>query len=94
MLGMVLNMAHYVCSSCDAKHDLFGPSTSVELAAQQMGLPILCKLPLVSQLSWSADRGVPLTLTEKHDAEKDAGVSAIVDAMDGLAKIVMTRIES
>ncbi|KIM28222.1 hypothetical protein M408DRAFT_31525, partial [Serendipita vermifera MAFF 305830] len=62
MLGMLLNMSHYVCPSCTTKHDLFGSSASIENAAQEMGLQVLGKLPLVSQLSSSADRGVPLAL--------------------------------
>jgi len=93
MLGMVLNMAHYVCPNCTTAHDLFGPSTAIDYYASQMGLPILGKLPLVSQLSWSADRGVPLVLSGAYDGVKDKGVEEIVRVMDELARGVMKAIE-
>lgn len=94
MLGMLLNMSHYVCSSCTTKHDLFGSSASIENAAQEMNLRVLGKLPLVSQLSSSADRGVPLMLDGVYDSETDQGVGEIKNLMEGIADTVIRRIES
>jgi ATP-binding protein involved in chromosome partitioning len=93
MLGMLLNMSHYVCPSCTTKHDLFGPSTSVENAAEEMGLRVLGKLPLVSQLSMSADRGVPIMLDGSYDSEKDQGVGDVKQTMNELANFVTRRIK-
>ena len=90
---MLLNMSHYVCPSCTTQHDLFGSSASIENAAKEMGLQVLGKLPLVSQLSSSADRGVPLTLDGSYDSEKDQGVGEIKSVMSGLAELVMRRIQ-
>jgi ATP-binding protein involved in chromosome partitioning len=92
MLGMLLNMSHYVCASCRAQHNLFGSSSALENAAAQMGLPILGKLPLVSQLSMSADRGVPLMMEGVYDSTKDPGVASVKEVMNDLAATVLKRI--
>jgi len=93
MLGILLNMSHYVCPSCTTKHDLFGPSISVEIAAQEMGLRVLGKLPLVSQLSSSADRGIPIMLDGSYDSEQDQAVGEAKSVMSDLATLVMKRVE-
>ncbi|KAG8821719.1 hypothetical protein FRC17_009749 [Serendipita sp. 399] len=92
ILGMLLNMSHYVCPSCTTQHDLFGTSASIESAAEEMSLEVLAKLPLVPQLSMSADRGVPLMLQGYYDAERDPGVADVRSTMSSLAETVLARI--
>ena len=91
ILGMMLNMSHYTCSSCTTKHDLFGSSTSLEVAADEMGIKVFGRLPLVPQLSMSADRGVPLLLEGSYD-NKDSGVAEVKEEMNALAADVLHRI--
>lgn len=93
MLGLLLNMSHYVCPSCHTPHTLFGPSASVEHAAEQMSLPLLGKLPIVSQLSWSADRGVPLMLQGNYDEEVEDSVKEAKQIFSDLASLVYRKIQ-
>jgi ATP-binding protein involved in chromosome partitioning len=93
MLGVLLNMSHYVCPSCHTPHTLFGPSASVEQATEQMGLQLLGKLPVVSQLSWSADRGVPLMLQGNYDEEVEDSVKEAKQVFNDLASLVLRRIQ-
>lgn len=91
IFGVMLNMSHYTCSSCTTKHDLFGPSTSLELAADEMGIKVLGRLPLVPQLSMSADRGVPLLLEGSY-GDTDSGVAEVKETMNTLAADILHRI--
>ena len=41
IIGLLLNMSHYTCSSCSTPHELFGSSKSFEKAAADLQLPVL-----------------------------------------------------
>ncbi|KAG8867980.1 hypothetical protein FRB97_002838 [Tulasnella sp. 331] len=62
ILGLLLNMAHYTCSSCDTKHQLFGSSESFRKAATSLSLPVLGELPIVPMVSKDGDAGRPTAL--------------------------------
>ncbi|ORY34895.1 P-loop containing nucleoside triphosphate hydrolase protein [Naematelia encephala] len=44
IIGLLLNMSHFTCSTCSTPHYLFGSATSFEKAANDLHLPILGKL--------------------------------------------------
>ena len=59
LLGLVENMAYYVCPKCGEKGYIFGKGR-VENYANQKGLEILVKIPIEPQVSSSSDRGEPV----------------------------------
>ena len=54
VLGVVENMAHFVCDGCDKKHYIFGKSGGKELA-ERFGLETIAELPVTGNLSGSLD---------------------------------------
>ena len=44
IVGLLLNMSHYVCGSCQTSHELFGNADNFNKAAYQMGLDVLGKI--------------------------------------------------
>lgn len=58
VLGLVENMAGYVCPHCGEKSDPFG-SGGAEEAAQAMGIPFLGRLQLSTGLREASDSGTP-----------------------------------
>lgn len=58
IIGLVENMAGYVCPSCGAVSDPFG-SGGAEAAAAAMGLPFLGRIPLDIAIRSASDAGAP-----------------------------------
>ncbi len=58
VLGLVENMAGYICPHCGEQSDPFG-SGGAEDAAQAMGIPFLGRIPLDSALREASDSGTP-----------------------------------
>jgi ATP-binding protein involved in chromosome partitioning len=58
MIGMVENMTSFICSSCGTEHHIFGHG-GVEKAVEQLGVPMLGKIPLELELRTGSDSGQP-----------------------------------
>lgn len=56
VLGMVENMSFFICSNCNARHDIFGTGGAKRRAAD-LGVPFLGEVPLDTQLRILADQG-------------------------------------
>jgi Mrp family chromosome partitioning ATPase len=56
LLGLVENMSWITCPHCHEKIELFGPGTVVGIA-EEYGVPVLGRLPVVPTLSELADAG-------------------------------------
>ena len=56
VIGVVENMAAYVCADCGKIEDLF-PSGHIEEMARQFDVPLLGKIPFHPQISICADEG-------------------------------------
>jgi len=54
VLGVVENMAYFICDGCDKRHYIFGESGGKELE-QRFGLETLAELPITGNLSGSLD---------------------------------------
>ena len=54
VLGVVENMAYFICDGCDKKHYIFGESGGKELEAR-FGLETIAELPITGNLSGSLD---------------------------------------
>jgi len=56
VLGMVENMSHFVCTECDARHEIFGCGGAKQKAAA-MGVPFLGEIPINMQVRVRGDEG-------------------------------------
>lgn len=59
VLGLVENMAGFVCGQCGAEHAIFGESRIAQ-HAEAHGLPVLGRLPLDGVTAIAADQGEPI----------------------------------
>jgi len=87
--GIILNESHFVCSSCNALHYLFGASDGFHAAANNLGLEILAELPLVPGVSTGGDAGVPYALVSQDQRTGDGvGGAQWIEKMLDAAKRV------
>lgn len=56
VLGIVENMSYVVCPDCGKKIELFGSGS--ETVAEELGVPLLAKMPVDPSLSQMVDNGV------------------------------------
>ncbi len=75
ILGLIENMAGYVCPHCGEASDPFG-SGGVERAAGRLDLPFLGRIPLSLAIRESSDAGTPIAL---GDTPEGAAYRAIAD---------------
>jgi len=68
VLGLVENMAGYVCPNCGEQSDPFG-NGGAEAAAEALGIPFLGRLPLSSGLREASDTGCPPAADDGAEAE-------------------------
>ena len=61
VLGLVENMAGYICPHCGEGSDPFG-SGGAEAAAREMGVPFIGRLPLSLAIRSASDAGLPPAL--------------------------------
>jgi ATP-binding protein involved in chromosome partitioning len=67
VLGIVENMAGYLCPHCGGESDPFG-SGGAEAAAAELGVPFLGRLPLSRSLRAASDAGTPLAIGDGPEA--------------------------
>lgn len=65
VIGVVENMSEYVCPHCGTHEPIFGADGG-RREAEALQLELLGRIPLVSDLRESMDRGAPLVV-ERHD---------------------------
>ncbi|TYJ57853.1 hypothetical protein B9479_001463 [Cryptococcus floricola] len=70
MIGLLLNMSHFTCSSCSTPHELFGSAAKFEKAANDLRLEVLGKLPLVTSVSDGGDAGRPVMVQSSETGEE------------------------
>jgi len=60
ILGIVENMAHFVCPDCGGQHAIFGQG-GARAEAARLGVPFLGAVPLTMELRAASDAGQPVT---------------------------------
>ena len=85
ILGLVENMATYVCTNCGHEDHIFGHGGAGRLS-QDYGLPVLGSLPLDRSVREQGDAGVPVVVSAPESAAAQAFVSAARQAAIALAK--------
>jgi ATP-binding protein involved in chromosome partitioning len=70
IMGVVENMAGFICPNCDTMHRIFAGTTGEELATD-LKVPYLGSIPLDPTVSEDGDRGVPPIVghPDRHQAE-------------------------
>ncbi len=63
VLGIVENMSYFICPNCDERHALFGEG-GAERAAEELGVPVLMKVPLQPDIVPAGDAGKPTVVSE------------------------------
>lgn len=65
ILGLVVNMARFVCSNCQTVHNIFGKGTQkVNNECAHMGINVLGEVPLEKALCEDADDGCPTVIRD------------------------------
>ncbi len=82
VIGLVENMAGYICPHCGESSDPFG-SGGAEAGAARLGLPFLGRLPLSTSLREASDAGRPPA----------GGDGPAADAFAAIAREVMAEVE-
>lgn len=79
LLGVVENMAGFVCEGCGRFHQVFGEGGAAQVA-QDLGVPVLASIPLDEATRRAADSGIPLVLADPRSAAATAfaGLAATV----------------
>ncbi|MEO6114372.1 MAG: Mrp/NBP35 family ATP-binding protein [Sphingomicrobium sp.] len=82
VIGIVENMAGYVCPHCGEESDPFG-SGGAEASAGRMGIAFLGRLPLSTSLREASDAGLPPA----------AGDGPAADAFAAIARAMLDQLE-
>ena len=64
-LGLVENMSHFVCPSCEHESDIFGKGGG-EALATELSVPFLGRIPIHEPIRVGGDTGVPITVGDPN----------------------------
>ena len=94
VLGIVENMAYFVCPNCGTHHDIFGHGGAAE-EARRIGVPFLGEVPLEMRIRETSDAGLPVVATEPagpHAESYLASAGRVLDALAGKPQRAAPRI--
>jgi ATP-binding protein involved in chromosome partitioning len=75
VLGLIENMATYICPHCGEPSHPFGTG-GAEAAASELGVPFLGRLPLSLAIREASDAGAPPAASGGPDADAFAAIAA------------------
>ena len=67
VLGIIENMSYYDCPKCGKREDLFGSGGGEQIAAR-FGVPLLGRIPLISEVRAGGDAGKPIVVEQPEHA--------------------------
>lgn len=79
IIGLVENMAGYLCPHCGEMSDPFG-SGGAEAAAKELGIPFLGRIPLDIKIRMASDEGIPPAMGEGPISDAYAAIARQVSA--------------
>ena len=68
ILGLIENMAAFICPTCGTEHHIFGHG-GVKAEAERLGVPLLAQLPIDLDTRLAGDAGTPVAAGEGPMAE-------------------------
>ena len=71
VLGIVENMAYFVCPSCGARHEIFAHGGGAA-AAKHFDVPFLGEIPLLTAIREGGDQGVPSVVSDPESPQSAA----------------------
>lgn len=89
VVGLVENMAYFVCGSCSARHDIFSTGGAGQLATE-LQLPLFGEIPIDIEARQAADAGRPVVLEHPDSASAAAFMGVAEAAATMLAKAART----
>lgn len=75
VLGIIENMAYFICDGCDKRHYIFGTGGAEQLA-QALNCPVLAEIPLTGGVREGGDAGVPIMVSGPDSPAAAAFVAA------------------
>lgn len=85
IIGMVENMAGYICPHCGELSDPFGLG-GAEAAASEKGVPFLGRIPLAMAIRVASDAGTPPAAGDGAEADAFAAIAGkLAEWLDGKA---------
>ncbi len=79
ILGLVENMAYFICDGCGKRHDIFSTGGG-RRAAEDLGIPFVGEIPLETSICAGGDAGTPAVVADP--------ASPVAAAFVGLARAV------
>jgi ATP-binding protein involved in chromosome partitioning len=86
VLGVIENMAYFVCGGCGARHDIFSSGGAGQLA-KKMSMPLLGEVPIDIPAREASDAGRPVVLSHPDAASSQAFFQVADTAATHLAKM-------
>jgi ATP-binding protein involved in chromosome partitioning len=83
VIGIIENMSGFICSSCGTRHELFS-SGGGERLSDEVGAPLLGKVPLQAGLADEADAGQPVVVAHPESPAAKALVAIAEKLPPGL----------
>lgn len=71
ILGVVENMAYFVCPHCGGRSEIFGHG-GARAEAEKLGVPFLGEIPLHMRIREMSDAGLPVLVSDPEGAEAGA----------------------
>lgn len=89
IIGVVENMAYFICDNCDKKHEIFGKGGAQALAAN-LNTEVIARIPLVGDVRLGSDVGDPIVADKAdHPASQ-----AYLEAARAIAKAAPPKVWS
>ena len=82
VIGVIENMAYFICDSCDKRHEIFGKGGAQALAAN-LGCEVLGRIPLTTDIRLGSDVGDPIVA----DKEEHPAAQSYIDIARKLSQI-------
>ncbi len=77
ILGIVENMATFICPHCGGRSDIFGHG-GARAEAEKLGVPFLGEIPLHMRIREMSDAGIPILVSDP-DSPQAAGYRAVAE---------------